>query len=130
MGKPAEAEGEVRKSIAIYQKLAADNPAVTDFHSLLASSHFNLGSLLRETGKTTNAVAEHRRALEIYQKLAADNPAVTDFHDFLARSRWNLGVLLKETGKPADAVGEHRRALRSSRSWPPTTRMSPSTVTG
>ena len=36
-GKPAEAEAEFRKGLAIQQKLADDNPAVTDFRSSLAS---------------------------------------------------------------------------------------------
>ena len=45
-GKPAEAEAEFRKGLAIQQKLADDNPAVTDFRSRLASSHNNLGVLL------------------------------------------------------------------------------------
>ena len=43
MGKPSEAEAELRKAIALLQKLADDNPAVTDFRYALASSHANLG---------------------------------------------------------------------------------------
>ena len=35
-GKPAEAEAEFRKALAIRQKLADDNPAVTEFRSALA----------------------------------------------------------------------------------------------
>ena len=36
-GKPSEAEAEYRKAIAIQQKLADDNPAVTQFRSSLAN---------------------------------------------------------------------------------------------
>ena len=50
-GKPAEAEAEFRTAVAILQKLADDNPAVTEFRSYLALSHNNLGTLLSETGK-------------------------------------------------------------------------------
>ena len=32
-GKPTEAEAEFRRALAIRQKLAADNPAVTEFRS-------------------------------------------------------------------------------------------------
>ena len=45
-GKPAEAEAEFRNALAILQKLADDNPAVTEFRSGLGYSHFNLGLLL------------------------------------------------------------------------------------
>ena len=77
--EPAEAEAEYRKALAIQQKLADDNPAVTEFRSGLAHSHNNLGILLCETGKPAEAEAEYRKALAIYRKLADDNPAVTDF---------------------------------------------------
>ncbi len=50
-GKLAEAEAEDRKALALYQKLADDNPAVTYFRHLLAHSHFVLGHVLSSTGK-------------------------------------------------------------------------------
>ncbi len=46
MGKIAEAEAEFRKALAIQQKLADDNPAVTAFRDSLAISHNNLANLL------------------------------------------------------------------------------------
>ena len=81
------------------EKLADDNPAVTEFRSSLATSHNNLGSLLAQTGKPAEAEAEYRTALAIQQKLADDNPAVTEFRSRLADSHNNLGVLLSETGR-------------------------------
>ncbi len=50
-GKPAEAEAEFRKALALRQKLADDNPAVTEFRSGLAYSHNDLGGLLSEQGQ-------------------------------------------------------------------------------
>ena len=89
----------------IREKLAADNPAVTEFRSRLALSHHDLGLLLTETGKPTEAEAEHRRALEIFGKLAADNPAVTDFRSGLAGGHNNLGDLLPPMNKPGGGGG-------------------------
>ena len=110
-GKPAEAEAEYRKALALWQKLADDDPAVTDFRSSLADSHLNLGNLLSKTGKPAEAEAEYRKALAIQQKLADDNPAVTGFRSGLADSHFNLGILLSKTGKPAEAEAEFRKAL-------------------
>ena len=83
-GKPSEAEAEYRKAIAIQQKLADDNPAVTQFRLFLANHHGRLGMVLMDTGKLSEAEAECRRALAIQQKLADDNPAVTKFRNSLA----------------------------------------------
>ena len=110
-GKPAEAEAEYKKALAILQKLADDNPAVTGFRDDLAASHSNLVAVLWSTGKLAEAEAECRTGLTIQQKLADDNPAVTDFRGRLADSHNNLGVLLSGTGKPAEAEAEHREAL-------------------
>ena len=95
----------------ICQKLADDNPAVTEFRSDLAASHVNLGILLSDTGKPAEAEAEFRKALAIRQKLADDNPAVTEFRSGLADSHNDLGILLSNTGKPAEAEAEFRKAL-------------------
>ncbi len=62
-GKPAEAEAEYRKAMALYQKLADDDPAVTEFRSDLAWSHRSLADLLSKTGKPAEAEAEYRKAL-------------------------------------------------------------------
>ena len=63
--------------MAIQQKLADDNPAVTEFQTV-ADSHNNIGFLQSQTGKPAEALESYRRALAIQQKLADDNPAVTD----------------------------------------------------
>ena len=110
-GKSSEAEAEFRKALAILQKLADDNPAVTQFRSDLAGSHNNLGWLLQQTGKSSEAEAEYRKALAIQQKLADDNPAVTEFRSDLAVSHNNLGNLLSDTGKSSEAEAEYRKAL-------------------
>ena len=96
---------------AIYQKLADDNPAVTEFRSGLAHATTTSAILLSETGKPAEAEAEYRTALAIQQKLADDNPAVTEFRSSLATSHNNLGILLSQTGKPAEAEAEYRKAL-------------------
>ena len=110
-GKLAEAEAELRKALAIYQKLADDNPAVTDFRSGLAQNHFTLGHVLSSMGKPVAAEAEYRKALAIRQKLADDNPAVTWSRFSLAHSHDFLGGLLSNTGKPAEAEAEFRKAM-------------------
>ena len=69
-GKPTEAEAELRRAVEIWEKLADDNPAVTDFRLYLAGNHSQLGLLLDQMDRPTEAEAECRRAVPIYEKLA------------------------------------------------------------
>jgi tetratricopeptide (TPR) repeat protein len=115
-----EAESEYRKALALWQKLADDNPAVTEFRSSLAHSQFYLGILLSGTGKPAEAETEFRKALAIKQKLVDDNPSDVNLrgglsYDYLrvaARQAWfgqdkelsstceKLLSLAKDTGDP------------------------------
>ena len=88
--------------MAIQQKLADDNPAVTDFRNRQAQGHNDLGILLSDTGKPAEAEAEYREAPGIRQKLADDYPAITEFRSRLAASHHNLG---HPAGGDGQAVG-------------------------
>ena len=61
-GKPAEALKSLESARAIYQKLADDNPSVTEFVNGLASSHNNIGVMLYESGKPAEALKSHESA--------------------------------------------------------------------
>jgi eukaryotic-like serine/threonine-protein kinase len=100
-----------RRGLAIQEKLAEDNPAVTDFRYRLAYSHHNIGGLHWQTGRPAEAMESNRRALAIREKLAEDNPAVTDFRSNLADSHKALGDVQSRTGHPAEALDSYRLAL-------------------
>ena len=91
--------------MAIKQKLADDNPAVTEFRNDLALSHRNLGEVLSQTGRAAESEAEHRKAMTIYQKLAEENPTVADYRGNLADSHSSLAILLHQTGRPRGIAG-------------------------
>ena len=103
-GKPAEAEAEFRQALAIYQKLADDNPAVTGFRGSLGDNHYNLGVLLSITGRAAEAEAEHRKALAIHQKLADDNPRIPGYRRSMTRCLNNIGDLLTDAGRATEAI--------------------------
>ena len=107
-GKPAEALAASEQARAIQERLARENPTVTQFQCDLANSHNNIGKLLSETGKPAEALAAHEQARAICERLVRDNPTVTEFQSELAASHNNIGILLRETGKPAEALAAHR----------------------
>jgi len=100
-----------RESLAILQKLADANPAVTRFQHDLASTHGNIAKLLNATGKPGEALKADESALAIFQKLADNNPTATDFQSALARTHNNIGALMKEIGKPDGALKAFESAL-------------------
>jgi tetratricopeptide (TPR) repeat protein len=97
--------------LAIRQKLADANPAVTEFQSDLAQSHNDVGVVLRAIGEPEEALASFRKALVIQQELADANRAVTWFQSRLAVSHNDVGVVLSYAGEPAEALASHRQAL-------------------
>jgi tetratricopeptide (TPR) repeat protein len=111
LGKPSEAEAEYRRAIASFQKLADENPAVTDFRSRLADSHVALGFLLSQTGKPAEAEGEYRKGLAIQQKLADDNPRIPAYRDDTANTCNNLSVPLRRLGRLAEAREQSQRAV-------------------
>jgi tetratricopeptide (TPR) repeat protein len=110
-GRPAEGLQELQKALAVRQKLADANPAVTAFQRDLAQSLFHIGHVLQDTGKLPEALKAYQRALAIRQKLADASPAVTEFQRDLALSHSNIGDMLSRTGKPAEALAELQKAL-------------------
>jgi serine/threonine-protein kinase len=99
------------ESLAIRERLAEANPAVSAFQRELARSHNNIGILLRATGKPADALKSHKAALAIQQKLADANPSANEFQRDLAASHNNIGNVLRATGKPADALKSFQEAV-------------------
>jgi serine/threonine protein kinase/tetratricopeptide (TPR) repeat protein len=111
LGELKEAEAAFTEALAIGKQLAADFPARPEFRQGLASSHGNLGLLLRATGRPKEAEKAITDALAIQERLAADFPTRPDFRRDLAQSQVNLGVLLDETGRPNEAETAYAGAL-------------------
>ena len=94
------------------QKLADDNPAVTQFRYRLALNRLNLANVLMTyLGKPSEAGTELRKAIALLQKLAEDNPAVIQFRGGLANSHSSLALALSRMGKPTEAEAEFRAAV-------------------
>jgi serine/threonine-protein kinase len=109
--KPADGLQEYQKALAIRQKVADANPAVTEVQRDLARSHNMVGLSLFWMEQPAEALKEYQQALAIQQKVADANPAGTQFQSDLARSHHNIGDVLFKTGKPAKALADLHKAL-------------------
>ena len=109
-GKPSEAGTELRKAIALLQKLADDNPAVIRLPRW-TGQHPQLPRFSTvDTGKPTEAEAESRAAIAIMGKVVDDAPKVLDHRQFLAAYLSTLGIQLLKLGRPAEALDAYGRA--------------------
>ena len=95
----------LEKALAIKERLAHENPAVTAFQVALGASYFQIGNLQSATGQRAKALASHERARAIRERLARENMSVTQFQLDLAGSHNNIGLLQNEMGRPADGLG-------------------------
>jgi eukaryotic-like serine/threonine-protein kinase len=108
--RSSEADVEYRKALALYQKLADDNPDVTEFRHEQVYTYNNRGLLLGATGKSTEADAEYQKALTLLQKLADDNPARSQHQRELAASLLRFGNRLEQAERIDEAIGYFTRA--------------------
>jgi tetratricopeptide (TPR) repeat protein len=111
LGNKEEALTALRKTSAIWQKLADANPTVIEFQRGLATCHHRIAAVVSQHGKPEEALVLYRKALAIRQKVADANPAVTEFQRDLAGTHNNIGLDLVSTGKPEEALTAWRKAL-------------------
>ena len=111
------------------QKLADDNPAVTEFRTAWRRATTTSASCWQDTGKLGGGGRVPPRRWRLQQRLVDDNPAVTEF-----RSAWR--PVHNNLGNPAYVQGQAagggsrvpQGAALSSRSWPTTTPPSPNSA--
>ena len=111
-GRPAEALASYEQARAIRERLARENPSVTEFQSDLAGSHNNIGVLQDETGRPAEALASYEQARAIRERLVRENPSVTEFQSDLATSHNNIGILQGATGSAGGGAGVVRAGPR------------------
>jgi tetratricopeptide (TPR) repeat protein len=109
--RATEAEAELRQSLVIIQKLAKDNPPVTQFRRNLVILRGNLGGLLGDTGRPAEAEAELRQALLMIQKLADEHPERFLDRKQLAGFHHNLGELYSDNNRLEEGEASLKQSI-------------------
>jgi tetratricopeptide (TPR) repeat protein len=117
-GKPAGAEAEHQKALAIRQKLAEAEPRNPRRRRDVGMSLTNLGDLDTEASRFDSAVAKFHQTVALHDRLASDHPSVTDFRSGLAFALTGLGRAEYRAGRRADAVEPLRKAASLRESIP------------
>jgi serine/threonine-protein kinase len=110
-GRPSEAIPPLQRAVAIFERLARDNPGNAELRIQLAIAHDVAGSALRQSDRQAEAMAAFQRAVTICEPLARDNPAVILYQHTLASSCADLGHTLQDAGNHSAAASAFRRSL-------------------
>lgn len=117
-GEYEKAEASMRRGLAVFEQLAADDPTNPDLLRDQAAIWNNLGILANRRGSPSDALTYHREALQLKERLTRLDPRSTRYQSDLAISLNNLGsvLLLQEQ---YDEASEHlERAIRTIESLP------------
>jgi hypothetical protein len=97
--------------LAIRGRLAARDPANTEWQRKLSGSHNNIGSVLATQRDGSSALAAFRTGLAITQGLVARDPANTGWQRDLLVVHKNIGHVLRAQGDGPGALATYRTAL-------------------
>ncbi len=117
-GKLVDAQFEALAAKWIFQRLAAEHPAVADYRHNLARSYLFLASFWTDftstfAGQMEEAESWVTKAMDIEQELTLRDPSRVEYQTNVARSRQILGVAYAQSGRMAAAESCFNQALAS-----------------
>jgi tetratricopeptide (TPR) repeat protein len=110
-GEPAEAGLEHRKALALFRKLAEDDPSVPHYQDRAANEDSNLSAVMRRPGRPAEARDHAEKAVAIREQLVKAHPQSADYRAGLAESLLDRGLARRALRDHAGAVSDIRRAL-------------------
>jgi hypothetical protein len=109
-GKPAEAQAEYCKALALHQKLADDNPKVLSYVLDPALDVTNLADAVRSLGRAAEA-RDGERAIAVQERLAPEDTTTPGFQTLLPWSLRRGGLARRDMGDNAGAAADMWREL-------------------
>ena len=115
-GRLSEAEAPLRESVALYEKLVAEQPDDAESRSGRADAHNSLGGLLRDRGSREDAGAELRLGRELWGELYRANPEAIEPAFGYGRACRESARYFEARGEPGAALGSLDQAVGTLRS--------------
>ena len=107
-GNAAGALRKFRASLAIAERLAAQDPTNAEWQRDLSVSHSKVGDVLLAQGDAAGALREYRADLAIAERLAAQDPTNAGWQRDLAVSHYKLAMFARQNGKESESTAELR----------------------
>src|ERR1700722_2189408 len=100
-----------RASLAIRQRLTAQEPANQGWQRDLSVSQDSVAGVLRDQGDLAGALEAYRASLAIRQRLAAEDPANSRWRRDLSISQDNVPHILRDQGELTGALEAYHASL-------------------
>ncbi|MBL8658666.1 MAG: tetratricopeptide repeat protein [Rhodospirillales bacterium] len=110
-GDLAGAKDAYEESLALAERLAADNPGSAEAQCFLSVSLNKLGDVLVRSGDLAGAKARYEAGLALMEHLAADSPGNAETRRDVSMSLINLGDVLVKGGDLAGAKAAFEESL-------------------
>ncbi len=108
-GARGEAMDSYRDGVAIFEKLAADDPDTVLWQRSLTTGRNKIASVLEASGRAEEALVLERKSLAIIEKLAAAKPTDRSLQRDLAVQHNRIGDILLNLGRREEALDAYRR---------------------
>jgi serine/threonine protein kinase/tetratricopeptide (TPR) repeat protein len=108
-----------RKALALRERLARDNPAVTEYEGDLAWTQFELGTLHARADQPAEALKALQQAVERQHRLVERAPKVTAFRRALGRQLGGLGDVHRKLDNQKEAAQAYQEARQLLEHLPP-----------
>jgi tetratricopeptide (TPR) repeat protein len=109
--RPAEAEEEYRRALAMTQRLVKADPHTTEHHVMLGLYQANLGILLRNTGQLKASLDTFAGAIRALEEVLGREERHARARLALASAHWDRALALNRLGRAAEALPDWERAL-------------------
>jgi tetratricopeptide (TPR) repeat protein len=110
-GARSEAMGSYRDGVAIFERLAADEPDTVLWQRSLTTGRNKIAFVLEASGRAEEALAIESKSLTVIEKLAAPRPADRSLQRDLAIQHIRIGDLLLNLGRREMALAAFRRSI-------------------
>ena len=108
VGARGEAMDSYRDGVAIFEKLAADEPDTVLWQRSLTTGRNKIAFVLEVSGRAEEALAIERKSLAVIEKLAATKPDDRSLQRDLAVQHNRIGDLLLNLGRREEALDAYR----------------------
>jgi tetratricopeptide (TPR) repeat protein len=104
IGHNDDAETALRRSVEVFEALAADFPKNFFYRQEHGFANWQVGWMMNQLGRPLDAEEPFRRALAVHRQLAQDAPKIGEYHLRLGRSYGELLRLLWSAGRSDEAA--------------------------
>ena len=115
LGRIDDATAHYDRMLVLARRLAARDPANSEWQNMLGLAHNNLAKMALQRGDLRAAIAGYREDLAVKARLVARDPRNNAQRRFLLIARATLGRTLALAGQFADAAALQAQALAEAR---------------